>query len=315
MSDLMFTELMKYLSTPLSGKFSKIYVVLGAIMMCEYAFAHDVYVSGIKINYDDLLTPRCGLILRHGMSGYKAGYVSRSDLCQKYQVSKSDETIDSLPAMDGEASIITRKKDYISMDELQPWKGTTPIRARFDIGPVHDDPDPDLAPSYLPYDKKNKVKNYMLFDKAGYEVSLRDGKKTGYRFYEFMGRCYLATEHKPRVFKYVVECNRKPNLYQNFPKTLDTSSHLWINVMDQNTVDLGERMLADSVEILGAMPVKPLIYSDHPIGDDGLVTQGRAMCMADCAPGMLMKLIRAGESIWGPSSKRPALVQQGKIPA
>jgi hypothetical protein len=76
--------------------------------------------------------------------------------------------------------------------------------------------------------------------------------------------------------------------------------------MEQNTVNLGERMPADSVEIRGTLPVKPLIYSDFPVGDDGRVTKGRAMCMADCAPGMLMKLLHSGQSIWGASGKPPA---------
>jgi hypothetical protein len=63
------------------------------------------------------------------------------------------------------------------------------------------------------------------------------------------------------------------------------------------------------IEILGVWPVKPLIFSDYRISSDGQVTKGRAMCMADCPSGMLMKLLHKGQSIWGTSGKPPAAQQ------
>jgi hypothetical protein len=140
-------------------------------------------------------------------------------------------------------------------------------------------------------------------DRDGYEIDVASGRRTGYRFYDYLGICYLATEKKPRKYRYLTKCE-EPG-YEGFPKSVDTAGRPWINIMEQNTVDLGERMPAVSVEIRGTMPVKPLIYSDFPVGDDGRVTKGRAMCMADCAPGMLMKLLHSGQSIWGASGKQP----------
>jgi hypothetical protein len=81
--------------------------------------------------------------------------------------------------------------------------------------------------------------------------------------------------------------------------------------MERNTIALDEQM-PSSVEIDGSSPLKPLIYSDFPINDNGRVTQGRAMCMADCAPGMLLKLLHKGQSIWGALGKPPAPAQKVK---
>jgi len=187
-------------------------------------------------------------------------------------------------------------------NNMHPWYGATPVRASFGIIMKYNDPDPDLYPSYLPYSKVNQVINYMQFDNEGYEIDIKSKKRTGYRFYESQGQCYLATAKKPYLYKYQTIC--KSDGY-NFPKTIDISSHPWINIMEQNTTNKYERMPADNVEIPWGMPVKPLIYSDFPITNDGHVSKGRAMCMADCAPGMLMKLLHKGQSIWGTSGKPP----------
>ena len=89
-----------------------------------------------------------------------------------------------------------------------------------------------------------------------------------------------------------------------FSENIDTTSQPWIDITTGNTVDQGERMPGESAEVYGALPVKPLIYSDYPIDGEGRITQGRAMCTADCAPGMLLKLLRKGQSIWGPPESR-----------
>jgi hypothetical protein len=208
----------------------------------------------------------------------------------------------------GVPPVFVVKRDYISLDDFPVWNGTPPIRARFSIGARHEDADPDIAPSYLPYGSNSRIEDYVMIDKDGYETNVKSGERTGYRFYDFLGVCYLATIKKPRMYKYLTDCQTK-KAYDGFPKSVDVTSHQWINIMNQNTVDLYERMPADAVEIRGSNPRKPLIYSDFPIGDGGRVTKGRAMCMADCAPGMLMKLLHAGQSIWG-SSGNPATVKQ-----
>jgi hypothetical protein len=151
----------------------------------------------------------------------------------------------------------------------------------------------------------------MLTDEAGYEVSLATGKRTGYRFYQFQDICFLATEKKPRLYKFETACVHAGNPNYAFPKAVDTVSHPWINIMERNTIALDEQM-PSSVEIDGSSPLKPLIYSDFPINDNGRVTQGRAMCMADCAPGMLLKLLHKGQSIWGALGKPPAPAQKVK---
>lgn len=293
----------------------KLFFILLTLFLCgcECAVARDLSVNNIKIAYSELLNPHCELFLRHSVGPLPAGYGSGYDWCKKYVASKDADVINYLDVSAGSSAIPVLKKDYISLDEFPAWNGEPPIRARFSIGAKHDDPDPDVAPSYLPYAPENQVFDYMLIDREGYEVRLSDGARSGYRFYEFSGKCYLATIKKPRIYKYVTNCQLKMG-YDGFPKSIDVSSHQWINVTNQNTVDLNERMPADSVEIPGNMPVKPLIYSDFPIGDDGRVSKGRAMCMADCAPGMLMKLLHTGQSIWGPSGKPSAATLSGAAP-
>jgi len=268
------------------------------------AQARTITVNSIRVEYDDFFKPQCEILYRHGIDGEKTGWIVYG-LCGKYQTSADDDVIHMTAGSPGQPSIPVKKKDFISLDELSPWTGIAPIRAYYVISRKQDDPDPDIAPSYLPYDNWNKVSNYMIVDRDGYEVGVVDNRRTGYRFYEFSGWCYLATEKKPRRFKYFTRC--KDSGDSGYPKSVDTVSRPWINIMERNTTDLGERMPGG--EIRSTTPVKPLIYSDLPIGDDGRVTKGRAMCMADCAPGMLMKLLHAGQSIWGPSGK-PAAVKQ-----
>lgn len=265
------------------------------------AHARTITVNSVRVEYDDFLEPKCVILYRHAIDGEKAGW-SVFDLCVKYQRSADDDVIHMAAGSPGQPSIPVKKKDFISLDELSPWTGVPPIRAYYDISRKQDDPDPDIAPSYLPYESRNKVSNYIIVDHDGYELGVADNRRTGYRFYEFLGGCYLASETKPRRFKYFTRCEDSGG--SDFPKSVDTDNLPWINIMERNTSDLGERMPGG--EIRGSNPVKPLIYSDFPIGNDGRVTKGRAMCMADCAPGMLMKLLHAGQSIWGPSGKPPA---------
>ncbi|WP_201702636.1 hypothetical protein [Paraburkholderia kirstenboschensis] len=251
------------------------------------------------------------MFLRHPLDEFKSGFGATSDeVCQRYRSSKENDILYSFVAQ-GKPPIIGRKKDFVSLDEMFPWEGPPPFRARFDIGFASDDPDPDINPSYLPYVETNRINNYVMIDNSGYEIGLATGKRTGYRFYQFQDMCYLASEKKPRAYKYLTPCVLTKNPDNGFPKAVDTVSHPWINIMERNTIALDEQM-PSSVEIDGSSPVKPLIYSDFPINDNGRVTQGRAMCMADCAPGMLLKLLHKGQSIWGASGKPPAPAQKVK---
>lgn len=277
-------------------------LVTSVMTGCGSVRARTIIVNEIGVEYNDFLEPQCALIIRRTIGTVKAGW-SVPDLCDKYRASGKDDVIDMAPGSPGQPSIPIRKSDYISLDELSPWTGIAPIRAYYVISRRREDPDPDAAPSYLPYDGWNKVENYIAVDHDGYEVNVENNKRTGYRFYEYLGWCYLATESKPRIFKYFTLC--KDSEYSGFPESINTINRPWINIMERNTVDLGERMPAGG-EVRGTTPIKPLIYSDFPISDNGRVSRGRAMCMADCAPGMLMKLLHAGQSIWGPSGKMRA---------
>lgn len=271
------------------------------MIACAHVSAHSITVNDVTVkNSDTELT--CVLFLRHQMGGSAAG--SRSYACDKFYRSNDDDIVDTIPASPGHPAVPVKKRDYISLDDLSPWKGAVPFRALFGITARHESPDPDLAPSYLPYERGNEVYVYRVVDRDGYEVRVVDRRRTGYRFYDYLGLCYLATEKKPRRYKYLTRCEASG--YEDFPNSVDTTGHPWINITEQNTVNLGERMPAANVEIRGSMPVKPLIYSDFPIGSDGRVTKGRAMCMADCAPGRLMKLLHAGQSIWGDSGEPAA---------
>ena len=293
-------------------KFNRLSIALMAFILCasKFAVANEVEVNDVHITYGELSTPRCELFLRHPLGTLPQGYGSGYDWCRQYSNYKDDDVINSLSDPASASPVEVFKREYISLDEFMPWTGTPPIRARFSIGARHEDPDPDQTPSYLPYVSKNRVSDYILIDERGYEINPKNNARTGYRFYEFVGKCYLATITKPRVYKYSTACQLKKS-YEGFPKSVDTSSLPWINIMTQNTVDLDERMPADSVEVPGVMPVKPLIYSDFPLTHDGKVSKGRAMCMADCASGMLMKLLHVGQSIWGPSGKPPVTRTHG----
>ncbi|RAR59939.1 hypothetical protein C7401_11068 [Paraburkholderia unamae] len=278
--------------------------VVSAFLMiaCAHVSARSITVNDVTVNNENPIELTCVIFLRHAMGNSPAG--DDSYACDKFRSAKDDDIVDTIPASAGHPAVSVRKKDYISLDDLSPWNGVVPVRAFFGITSKHESSDPDVTPSYLPYDRQNEVYVYWLVDRDGYEVNVLNGKRTGYRFYDFRGICYLATEKKPRKYRYLTKCEAPG--YEGFPKSVDVTSHPWVNIMEQNTVDLGEGMPASMVEIRGSMPVKPLIYSDYPIGDNGRVTKGRAMCMADCAPGMLMKLLHAGQSIWGQSGKPPA---------
>jgi len=282
-------------------------VILAFSWQCLAADKVEIH-NGQKIYYDQALNPQCDLFLRHQIGDKLAGYnigdslissgkalvmgdykFAPPELCRKYRTSKDNDVIYVDP--DSKAEIL--KKDLISLDEMPLWTKTIPFRARFSVSNDHGDADDDDAPSWLPFNQGNKV------------------SRTGYRFYSFMDRCYLATEKTPRLYKYVTLCAQpgKPK-YSYFSESIDTTSLPWIDITTGNTVDQGERMPGESVEVYGALPVKPLIYSDYPIDGEGRITQGRAMCMADCAPGMLLKLLRKGQSIWGASGKPPAPGEQ-----
>jgi hypothetical protein len=279
----------------------RVVIAIFVIISCNQADAQSDKINDIVVS-NKYIELNCVLFLRHAIGTLAAG--SRSYACDKFYRANDEDVVDTIPASSGRPSIPVRKRDYISLDDLSPWKGVVPFRAFFGITARHESPDPDLAPSYLPYDRQNEVYVYWVVDRNGYQIDVASGRRTGYRFYDYLGICYLATEKKPRRYRYLTKCEAPG--YEGFPKSVDTASRPWINIMEQNTVDLGERMPADSVEIRGTIPVKPLIYSDFPVGDDGRVTKGMAMCMADCAPGMLMKLLHSGQSIWGASGKPPA---------
>ena len=156
---------------------------------------HSIVTNDVKVEYDDYLAPRCSVFIRHAMGEIKAGW--SMPLCDKYRKSKGDDIINMASSGKGGDSIPVRKSDYVSLDDLTPWAGVVPIRALYYISRKHQDHDPDLAPSYLPYDSRNKVSNYIVMDRNGYEVSAADRKRNGCRFYGFLGTCYLATEDKP----------------------------------------------------------------------------------------------------------------------
>ncbi len=300
-------------------------VILAFSWQCLAADKVEIH-NGQKIHYDQALNPQCDLFLRHQIGDKLAGYnigdslissgkalvmgdykFAPPELCRKYRTSKDNDVIYVDP--DSKAEIL--KKDLISLDEMPLWTKTIPFRARFSVSNDHGDADDDDAPSWLPFNQGNKVMNYIVVDSDNYEVDVSTGSRTGYRFYSFMDRCYLATEKTPRLYKYVTLCAQpgKPK-YSYFSESIDTTSLPWVDITTGNTVDQGERMPGESVEVYGALPVKPLIYSDYPIDGEGRITQGRAMCMADCAPGMLLKLLRKGQSIWGASGKPPAPGEQ-----
>jgi hypothetical protein len=197
--------------------------------------------------------------------------------------------------------IPVRKRDYMLLDDVPPWTGVPPFRVLFEINlSDNEDDDHDSFSSRIPYENENKVTNYLMIDKEGYEIDVANRKRTGYRFYCPGEWCYLATESKPRKKKY--EVLRADKQY-SIPESVDTRSYPWINITYQNTTDIEVEMPGTLVESLGTMPVKPLIYSDYPLTDKGRVSEGHAMCMADCPDGMLMKLLHKGQSIWGKSGK------------
>ncbi|WMY07416.1 hypothetical protein [Paraburkholderia phenoliruptrix] len=282
---------------------SLIYGFPGLVFMCLFSTQsiaeRVVVINGVKVRYDFSLDSKCDTFLRNPVGEYRAGdSLFIPGLCEKYRVAGNDDLLFKI------SDVAVLKKDVISLDEMPAWNGVPPIRARYTISAVMDDPDPDINPSYLPYDRKNHVSDYLAIDGQGYEVDIPNGRRTGYRFYQFMNRCYLASEKRPRVYKYFTECSLSKADDSAIPATVDVTSRPWINIMERNTIEKDMRM-PDFVEVRGTSPSKPIIYSDFPIDDKGRVTQGRAMCMADCAPGMLLKVLQKGQSIWGLSGKPP----------
>jgi hypothetical protein len=254
------------------------------------------------------------LLLRHPMGAWPTGQQIHPDtgILEKYATAKDDDVIGYMYQYDDELRdnntwepnvqkdvIAVHKKDVVSLDDLPAWKGAPPVRASFRM----------QGESSLPFDTNytyvysTGVFDYAAIDAEGYEIDLRSGKRSGYAFYQFLDMCYLASIEKPRTqavrWEHGIQCQK--NDY-SLPATIDTSSHPWINVMNQDTSDIGKPV--DLVEIPGSKPVKPLIFSDYPITDDGRVSKGQAMCMADCPDGMLMKLLHEGQSIWGKSGRK-----------
>lgn len=292
------------------------------LSIIENSFSKERAVKNdVAVRYDALLKPRCDLFLKKQVGQMFAGYAignrlieeqrGTSDhgyvfppppLCRKFRHAASQQTIyRGLHTGD-----VVKKSDLISLDDMHLWKGPPPLRARFDIASeTLSSEDDGVDYSFLPYLKDNFVKNYVTIDRDNFEVSLDTGLRTGYRFYTFMGKCYLATEGRPRMFKYVTDCVHSSSEAYKLPGTIEMRNYPWINVNNANTVDQNVPMPSTNVEIDGASPVKPLIYSDFPLTHDGKVSKGRAMCMADCASGMLMKLLHVGHSIWGPSGEPP----------
>ncbi|MFM0241865.1 hypothetical protein [Paraburkholderia phytofirmans] len=283
--------------------------------------------NGVVVHYDALLKPRCDLFLTRQIGQMFAGYAigdrlieegqGVSDngyvfpppsLCKNYLHASSQQTI----YRDLRTGDVVKKDDLISLDDMDLWKGPPPFRARFDIASKTLSPEDDAIDySFLPYLKDNFVKNYVVIDKNNFEVRLDTGLRTGYRFYGFMGKCYLATDTHPRIFKYVTDCVHSSGEGYKLPGTIEMKKYSWINVTNANTIEQNVPTPSTNVEIDGASPVKPLIYSDFPLTHDGKVSKGRAMCMADCASGMLMKLLHVGQSIWGPSGKPPVIETHG----
>ena len=254
------------------------------------------------------------LLLRHPMGAWPTGQQMHPDtgVLEKYATAKDDDVIgytrygneirDNMNTWGAEAQkgvITIRKKDVVSLDDLPAWKGAPPVRTSFRM----------QGESSLPFDTNytyvysTGVFEYVAIDAKGYEIDLRSGKRSGYAFYQLLDMCYLASIKKPRTqairWEHGIQCQK--NDY-SLPDTIDTSSHPWINIMNQDTSDIGKPV--DLVEIPGSKPIKPLIFSDYPIMDDGRVSKGQAMCMADCPDGMLMKLLHEGQSIWGKSGRK-----------
>ena len=268
--------------------------------------AENFTVNDVKIYYSPPLNlaTSCGTFLRHPVETLPAGWeVGLSDSqCSKYGTAQNDEVITNYYKGKPDVWLPVRKKDLISLAEFPAWNGTPPVRARFEIS----------TPAYrrswfAPYAEDRHVFDYTVIDRNGREINLGSGKETGYAFYQFLDICYLATIEKPRNYTWKTPCQRKgnskdKNMYESFLKH-DTSNHPWINVTEHN-IDESDFPDLRIVGIPGNMPVRPLIFSDEPITDDGRVSKGRAMCMADCPDGMLMKLLHEGQSIWGESGRK-----------
>ncbi|CAD6539793.1 hypothetical protein LMG28727_03683 [Paraburkholderia kirstenboschensis] len=298
-------------------------ITCGLIGVVDCGSAHEtLHYGNVKIYYDALLHPRCDLFLRHQVGDMEEGYRLGDKLAEENQADNFPQGYKYAPPSlctkfrsSPDSAIIYRtkkskeniyKKDLISLDEMTPWNGHPPFRVRFEITPANGVLDEDVDRPYFPYNPVNKISNYILINSQSQELSIKSGKKTGYRFFKFTDRCYLATEKKPRVYKYETLCVHAGGPAYALPSTVNTTSRPWINITSQNTVGQDWLMPASNVEIDGSSPVKPFIYSDFPINDNGRVTQGHAMCMADCAPGMLFRVLHKDESIWGASGKPPA---------
>ncbi|MDR5740751.1 hypothetical protein [Caballeronia sp. LZ016] len=265
-----------------------------------------IRINDLTIHYDEVLKPKCNVFLRSTIGEWRAGSALLSVPCFTYRGSSDDDILRTIRPTDSRRDqFIFRKKDMISLEEMSPREGLPPYRVSFMIQYKVEPPDPEGAVPFFPYDSSRQVVDYLAINADGFELDPKTGTATGYRVFESSGTCYLATDRKPRSYKlFWFWSDASTPRYKGLPSTIDTTTLPWVNVSYENTIAKNVEMPKE-VAIDARLPVKPLIYSDYAIRADGRVRKGKAMCMADCPPGMLMKLLHAGQSIWGPSGKPP----------
>jgi hypothetical protein len=245
----------------------------------------------------------------------------KPDKVRIYKQAKFDEFIAFFGPLTSSGKEYPRESRdrYISSDDAQPAAGW-PLRYIVTVYDTYERPatlqDPDNG-EIRPYKPHVRV-DTRRFDQTGRELQFESGAPTGRRVHKLgKGFHYLGSESTPRklvnIFQWqlcqqtsgkpLIPCYSPANpvngdpIYPRPYRVADHSVGRFANVVEagrQNQADLAQ---LNNYWAYHDDPVLPLMISDFEMSKEGKVLKGRAMCMADCPPGYLFKLLKAGDRL------------------
>lgn len=205
-------------------------------------------------------------------------------------------------------SVKAKKSDFMLPEEMKPaadWE----YRYRFatydntiDVYRGNKDTD-HYGKEFRPWIKP-VMADLRIFDKEANELSPFSFQKTG-RHVVKVGRGHvLVTPGSPYKVNGVLQMHEEkygvlsPNA---FTKEAPDRKFIVLYYFSKNQSGGPSDVIQDGDLKIGARhsdPIRPFVIADYDLSDKGTVKRGKAMCVADCPPHKLFKLLKKGDNLY-----------------
>jgi hypothetical protein len=261
---------------------------------------------------------------------YKDFVAQKEDEVTQYDKREHDSDLMFYSRLTRKNPVKRQRSEFFTSDDavaVEKWPFRYIVKsADITPNPLDDTYNPELR-DYRPY-KKNVLTDVRLFDASGNELDVISGAPTGRRVYQMGEMYYLGTISKPRRLLSIFQYRLCPLSLKDaasaqvlcYDKTRDPDGQLvhiqgikiplsqdveskryfsnrWVDGKDGGWMSNGGIKSSNVFWAYHTSPITPLILSDYALSQEGKVTKGKAMCVADCPKGLQFKLLKAGDVV------------------